>query len=104
MEAETRDMMSQTLSTDVAQWSQKGKPDESQILILSLFANVDVLSLRSSLTARDAHVLSIGPDVIIASVKCEDVPMLANTEGIARIDMQGPYESLTDRDLAFDPG
>lgn len=99
MEAETRHKMSQTLSTDVAQWSLRGKPDESQILILSLFANVDVLSLRSWLTARDTHVLSIGPDVIIASIKCEDVPMLANTEGIARIDMQNPYESLTDWEL-----
>lgn len=82
----------QTLSADVRQWCALGEPQETRTLLLSLLSGVDVLSLKTHLTKLDVDVLSIGPDVIVASVPCAMVTDIAHIDGIARIEMPTMYE------------
>jgi hypothetical protein len=88
----TEDANQRTMSVDVRQWCAMGDPEETRTLMLSLLSGVDVLSLKTHLIKLDIDVLSIGPDVIIASVPCAKATDVANIDGIARMEMPTMYE------------
>lgn len=87
----TRNAKRQTLSAELRDWCVTGAPDESRTLVLKLSHKADVDQVTAQLAALGVEIVSAGPAVTVANIRCGSLVKASELSGVLRIEVPARF-------------